>query len=384
MSLANAVSVGLLECRSGRIVWANEALARLLDTTPEALCGRSPDAFLRDAGAGLPDWLGGETMPGPAGVVGCTLEGPDGSRRSVEVRALGTGGFEVVDVSERCRLEAETHRLGAELLAAHRELETLRARLEEESKEREDLLSVVSHELKTPLTVLTGFMRLLLAEEAGPLEPEQRRFLTECSRSAESLRRFSTHLLEANRAAFDACPKELAEAELEPCATSVVALLQPIAAERGQRLELALSPAAGRARFDPVEIEQVLTNLVGNALRHGRAGGVVLVSTRRLEAAGRAFVEVAVSDDGPGVPEDERTRIFEPYVRARGGAAGAAGRPGGAPARRPGEPPGLGLGLAICRRIVEAHGGTIGVGDAEQGGARFAFTLPARAQAGPR
>ena len=117
-----------------------------------------------------------------------------------------------------------------------------------------------------------------------------------------------------------------------------------------------------------MRVEQVLTNLIGNALKHGRAGGVIRVSSRAIEAVAavdRRFVEVVVSDDGPGIAEQDRERIFEPYVRAGDGS-----RAGG-----------LGLGLAICKRIVEAHGGTILMTDAPGGGSRFSFTLPAAASA---
>jgi two-component system sensor kinase ParS len=97
---------------------------------------------------------------------------------------------------------------------------------------------------------------------------------------------------------------------------------------------------------------------------------VIRVSSRPIEAsaAGGGFVEVAVSDDGPGIAAEDRERIFEPYVRGGGGS-----RAGG-----------LGLGLAICKRIVEAHGGAILVTDAPGGGSRFCFTVRAASGGEPR
>jgi two-component system sensor histidine kinase KdpD len=111
-----------------------------------------------------------------------------------------------------------------------------------------------------------------------------------------------------------------------------------------------------------VRIEQVLTNLLGNAVRYAKRQGTLELSTRALpaDAEGRRLIEVCVADDGPGVAPGDRARIFEPYVQAD-----ADGRSGG-----------LGLGLAICRRLVEAHGGTIGVRERQGGGASFHFTLP--------
>jgi signal transduction histidine kinase len=98
-------------------------------------------------------------------------------------------------------------------------------------------------------------------------------------------------------------------------------------------------------------------NLLANAIKYARRGGRVRVASCSADGA---RVEVRVEDDGPGVAPEDRERIFEPYVRAGEG-------------RRAG---GLGLGLAICKRIVEAHGGTIGVSDRPGGGSVFAFSLP--------
>ncbi len=116
----------------------------------------------------------------------------------------------------------------------------------------------------------------------------------------------------------------------------------------------------------------MLTNLIGNAIKYAQPGGSIEISTRPVtyDAGGgeRPGVEVAVADDGPGVLLSDRERIFEAYVRA-----GEGSRAGG-----------LGLGLAICKRIVDAHGGRIRVTDRENApGARFSFTLPAAGSAAP-
>jgi signal transduction histidine kinase len=112
-----------------------------------------------------------------------------------------------------------------------------------------------------------------------------------------------------------------------------------------------------------MRVEQVLTNLIENAIKHAPPGGVIEVASRRLPPTheGRPFVEVAVSDEGPGVSEADRERIFEAYVQAC-----EQSRAGG-----------LGLGLAVCKRLVEAHGGSIAVTERPGGGSRFVFTLPA-------
>jgi signal transduction histidine kinase len=224
---------------------------------------------------------------------------------------------------------------------------------------------VVSHELRTPITVIAGFNKLLLAEKVGSLTKEQRHFLSESAKSCRRLSTFIGNLIEAAREVAGERPLELVEASLSATIEGVVGFLAPLLEERRQTFDLDLG--ATRAWFDPMRIEQVLTNLIGNALKHGRAEGVIRVSSREIESpdGDRCFVEVVVSDDGPGIAAQDRDRIFQPYVRA--GEGSKAG--------------GLGLGLAICRRIVDAHGGGISVSEAPGGGARFAFTLPAEAPA---
>jgi signal transduction histidine kinase len=245
----------------------------------------------------------------------------------------------------------------ARLAEALREIERLRARLAAELAEREELVTIVSHELRTPLTVIAGFNKLLLSERVGPLNDEQRRFLGESDRSCRRLDAFIGNLIEAARQSAREGPLELCEASLETTVRGVVQFLRPVLEERGLRAELRLAGDAARARFHPLRIEQVLTNLIGNAARYAAKGGRIEIATR---LASPGFVEVSVSDDGPGVPAEDRERIFRPWVRGRERAEG-----------------GLGLGLAICRRLVEAHGGEIDVVEAAGGGARFRFTVPA-------
>jgi signal transduction histidine kinase len=123
---------------------------------------------------------------------------------------------------------------------------------------------------------------------------------------------------------------------------------------------VAIHAGTPRARFDPPRIEQVLTNLIGNALRYAPRDSTIEIASCRATEAGRDFVEISITDAGPGVPERERRRIFEPYVQIEAQRAG-----------------GLGLGLAICKRIIEAHGGVIHVEARAEGGSRFVFRLPA-------
>jgi len=260
-------------------------------------------------------------------------------------------------------LETELLQAGQELARLHRELEALRERTRRESAERADLLDVVSHELRTPLTVIGGYHRLLLGARVGPLNDQQRKFLEDSHRSCQRLDAFLANMLAASRYAHGGEVLELGRARVAPAIEAVAAMFEPLLAERGLRLSLALDPAAAEARCDPPRVEQVLVNLVGNAVKFARAGGSIEIASRAFTAPGnecvRRWVEISVSDDGPGIAPEHRERVFEPYVQV-------GERRGG-----------IGLGLAICRRLVEAQGGAIRLEPREGGGCRFYFTLPA-------
>jgi signal transduction histidine kinase len=362
--LLDATSEGLARVEDGAVAWANAALARLAGVArAEELVG-VPLAELLPELAVVPR----------AGPVRTRLVRRPGDARSLPVEvaaASGTGADLVLrlrDASDLLTLEAEILRTGRALHEANRELAALRERLRHESAEREELLTVVSHELRTPCTVIQGYNRLLLSGRFGALGDKQRHFLEESQKSCQRLNAFIGNLLEAARTGLSVGPLEVAEAPLAPLVEGVVRHLTPLLDEQRLRVELALAAEAPRARCDPPRVEQVLVNLLGNALKFAPAGSVVEVASRALEQGGRRFVEIAVLDAGPGVDPRDRERIFEPYVQA--GESRKAG--------------GLGLGLAICRRIVEAHGGRIGVEPRPGGGSRFAFTLPAPGPAADR
>ena len=263
------------------------------------------------------------------------------------------------------RLAAELLQASQELARVHRELEALRERLRRDAAERSELLDAVSHELCTPLTVIGGYHRLLLGADVGPLNDPQRKFLEESHRNCQRLERFVANMLAASKGAHGEGALELGRTPLASVFEAVLTMFEPLLAERGLRLTVALGPDATEARCDPTRIEQVLVNLVGNAVKFTGTGGVIEITTRARvvpeHAWVRRWVEMSVSDDGPGVAPEHRERVFEPYVQI-------------GPGHRAG---GIGLGLAICRRIVEAHGGEIALGERDGGGCRFAFTLPA-------
>src|SRR5262245_5224748 len=219
---------------------------------------------------------------------------------------------------------------------------------------------MLAHELRTPITVLAGFTELLLAEQPGPLGLEQRRCLDEMRKSCERLTRFVDELAAAGHRLGPAAWVHPECASFARLAESVAAATKPLLDRRRQTLQLCVAPGVGQGWFDPVRIEQVLQNLMATASKYGLQDGRIDLVAEAVAGPQGGAVRVAVIDDGPGIALPDRERVFEPWLRLAPEAA----------------PPGLGLGLAICRAIVTAHGGEIVVEACPGRGACFVFTLP--------
>lgn len=282
-----------------------------------------------------------------------------GASEHTTARGLPSAKGRDPGVSEAYKSEAPELRVG-DLREAQREIDRLREQIHHETTQREQLLAVVSHELRTPLTVIRGYNNLLLKPEVGELSERQRDFLEQSNRSCERLDRFIADLLDAFGEAGGYERPDLQYASVKRLLIEVVDFLRPLLDERDIVVELSIGDEAGMADFDPSRIEQVLVNLLSNAIRYSKPGSSIRVGARRLRREGQSLIELSVLDSGPGIAPEDRERIFQPYVRATSESSSG----------------GLGLGLAICRGIVSAHGGSISVEDECGWGSRFAFTLP--------
>jgi signal transduction histidine kinase len=368
-AFANAMSDGVLLASVERVCWASERFAEMAGFESASDLVELPLASLfSDTGDGLP-------ASTARAVVGCELKRADGSVRAVACRfAEGFGptddttAWVIEDVTHLRTLERELLRVGQEIHSANREMAGLRERLRRESDEREELLTVVSHELRTPVTIISGYNRLLLAEKIGPLNHEQRSFLVESSKACRRLDLFIGNLMEASRESTDGEVLEITHAEVAPVVDEVVSLLRPLFDDAKLDIRVDIADDVDRARFDRTRLEQILINLIGNAIKFSPPGAAIEIATRaasqtRKGGAERPCVEFCVSDEGPGVAPAYRQRIFEPYVQV-GEESGAGG---------------LGLGLAICKRLVEAHGGEIWSEGRSEMGSSFVFTIPVAA-----
>jgi two-component system sensor histidine kinase KdpD len=252
---------------------------------------------------------------------------------------LDTFASQVANALERVRLGEEARRAEVEI-----EAERLRS----------SLLSSVSHDLRTPLGVITGATSTLLDDEAT-LDPATRRELLQTAHEeAERLNRLVRNLLDMTRlAAGTIRPKK----EWHPLDEIVGVALQRLEGRlEGRPIEVDLPKELPPVPLDDVLIEQVFINLLENALKYTPADTPIEIRARSTPGE----VEIEVADRGPGVPAEERDHVFEKFFRlTREGTEGGAG-----------------LGLAICRGLIDAHGGRIWVEDRDGGGARFRFTLP--------
>ncbi len=221
---------------------------------------------------------------------------------------------------------------------------------------RRDLIANVSHELKTPLTALKGFLELLEDERMGP--PQRREFLDLMSQEAGRLERLVVEQLELARLDSGALPLETQGVDLLELAEGVVESRYLLFAREGVHLVCAIgNDASFAAEVDPARVEQILLILLDNALRHTPSGGRVELRVSRTDDV----IALAVGDTGEGIPEDAQAFVFDRFYRAD-------------PSR---EGRGAGLGLAIARGLAEAHGGAIELVSQVGTGTTFTVRLPA-------
>jgi PAS domain S-box-containing protein len=228
---------------------------------------------------------------------------------------------------------------------------------------RESFVATVSHELRTPLALVRGYAETVIHLDLDAVQ--QREYVDRILQVTERIASLVDQILDVTH--LDADPLVL---ERRPVVVAdLVARLRGDLALRSlaDRLVIDLAPDLPLVDVDAGRIGQVLENLVANALKYAPGGSPVLVGAR----ADAGWVEVTVDDDGVGVPEDERALVLEPFHRARN--------------VRESRIPGTGLGLYICRRLVEAHGGQIALLDRPDGrpGTRASFTVPAVVPAPP-
>lgn len=249
-------------------------------------------------------------------------------------------------------------------------------KLQEVNRQKTVFLASAAHELKTPLAVIKGYYDLLLAGSLGKLTEKQRDILEESKESCERLVRLVSMFLNYSALESGKLVLQLRDNDLRDCLAEIASRWSEAYQRKGVKLESQLDPSIPTFRFDYQKVQQVASNLLDNALKHTPEGGnvtlrarphfwerrVAQVATveerRRFRLPRPNSAEVSVTDSGPGIPAEHHQEIFEDFMRVDKNTSG------------------MGLGLAIAKRLIQAHRGKIWVESEEQRGSTFAFLLP--------
>jgi PAS domain S-box-containing protein len=275
----------------------------------------------------------------------------DDARQVLFVAATGT------DITDRKRSDEALRKLAADLSEADRQ--------------KDEFLATLAHELRNPLGAISNALQVL--RETGSDDPPRVRLRNLIDRQTRHLRRLVDDLLDVSRFNRGKFQLQREELELQPLITHVLETLQPGLAERGHTLQLSLPATALILDADPTRLEQVLWNLLHNAVKYTPPGGQIALSVEWDDVGNPARsaeftppqpeVRIRVRDNGIGIPQDLLCRIFDVFAQAEQSLARSQG--------------GLGLGLTLVKQLVEMHGGVVEAHSAGLGqGAEFCVRLP--------
>ncbi len=261
-----------------------------------------------------------------------------------------------IDITRRKQAEQERERLFMAETAARRQAEQAQQEAERQTALRLRFLGMISHELRTPLTSIKGFATTLLAQDVTWDETSWHEYVGIIDQEADKLTDMIDQLLDLSRIEAGTLRIDPHDQTLAPIVESAQPQLQLLT--RAHTLSIDLPMNLPVVRVDAQRITQVLINLVGNAAKYSPAGTTIRVTARHQGDA----VKVTVADEGLGIAPEDMPFVFEAFRRGSNGSAR--------------QTKGAGLGLAICKGLVEAHGGRIGFEQNTYSGATISFTLP--------
>ena len=242
-------------------------------------------------------------------------------------------------------------------LEIHAFSRSLEEKVEERTQELRDFVSMVAHDLRSPLTVIKGYTELLQEQEGPHAGERQERALDTISGNVEHMLQLTDRLLELSRLQSGTAQFEMEALPVEVIIENVCASFAQQVDEKRLGLKVEIPQDLPHVRADHFYLTEVLNNLVGNALSYTPSGAII-VAARPFDG----FVEVSVSDTGIGIPPEDKQRLFTHFFRGRHPLVRSR--------------KGTGLGLSIARSIVESHGGKISVESEVGKGSTFRFTLP--------
>jgi signal transduction histidine kinase len=347
-------TVGLAVRDGSRLALAGAATVVRGSAVARVLASGAP-LFVADLrGRGAPRRCFVAPLGGRGGAAGALAVERAGDIAPDERRALRALAAHVGLALENARLAARQRRFADELAE---KVTAATRQVVEMDRMKSEFVAIASHELRTPLTALQGFSELLAVRRFAPAEIV--RIGSIMSAEAERLGRIVNDFLDLARLERGLAPP-LRRARVDAAALVADAVEMLQRARPTHQLEVDCATGLPPLDADPDALDRVVKNLVSNAVKYSPAGGRVRVAARALEAP--PAVEITVEDEGPGIAEADLTRIFEPYYRTAAGARAAGG---------------AGLGLAVVKSLVDAHGGTIHAGNVTPHGTRMTLIFPA-------
>jgi signal transduction histidine kinase len=314
------------------------------------------------------------------GLVDREMDHPNGPKL-VRLRAVAESDWFVAQIKDKnADGDAATQLTVQELLQereiTYRNLLAAYLKLQEVNRQKTVFLASAAHELKTPLAVIKGYYDLLLAGSLGRLTEKQKDILEESKESCERLVRLVSMFLNYSALESGKLVLQLRENDLRDCLDEMAKRWAEAFQRKNVRLEVQLDPSIPTFRFDYQKVQQAAANLLDNSLKHTPSGGNVTLlakphfwerrvadvapnsERRRFRLPRPNSVEVSVTDSGGGIPPEHHQEIFEDFVRVDRNTSG------------------MGLGLAIAKRLVQAHRGKIWVESEAKKGSTFRFLLP--------
>ncbi len=291
------------------------------------------------------------------------LTGNDDAELAVEALQAGAQDYLVKGQAGQLLLRTltfawERNRVRRALDQVTAELQEKNAALQRVNAEKDALMGMAAHDLRNPLAVVMGMSSMLLDGLEGPLEPAQRELLVHIERSSTFMRALINDLLNISTIESGLLVLAPSDIDLGELADENVALNTRLAAHKSIRLEWTTPPQPIMVRADPVRLVQVMNNLISNAVKYS----VPDTTTQVRLVAADGFAVFSVADQGLGIPADEQERLFRPFERAS--------------TRSTGGEESTGLGLAIIKKIIDAHGGRIELESSPGAGSTFTVHLP--------
>ena len=262
-------------------------------------------------------------------------------------------------LSELEEKREQLEQVNRRLEESNHELNEANEKLRELSDMKEEFLALTTHDLRSPLTVISGVINFFTSGRLGDMTPEQKNMVAMMERNTQSLIELVNDLLDASKLESGTLRLEVAAVELGPLVAELRETMLPMAKEKEIALEEHVAADLPAVSADRAKLRRVLVNLLSNAVKFTPTGGRIDVNAER---DGDRAVRVSVTDTGVGIPPEDLARLFDKFEQARSRATRSE--------------KGTGLGLYITRQLVELHGGHINVESEVGQGSTFSFTIP--------